>query len=145
MLFLLTIVSYVSAYYICTDSITNIHYDADLPAHYPTHMISTRESCNSNCGPCTKQNDVFFGYTAWCSPSTFQILFHGLKKTKTKTYQLPLPTRNGMFEEKPRHPFIFHTHMCIYEEEEEPVIIYRKPYLSTKNKLLPTIMMQVPR
>jgi hypothetical protein len=147
MLFFL-LLAVASAYYVCTDSITKVHYDSkDLPVHYPTHMKSTKEGCNTECGPCSEIGEVRFGYTAWCNPSALQVFFHELKKTNKKVYKMPLPTHSGTFEDTRKHPFIFHSYMCLYEEEDEDKVIvpYQKRYSNERVRPLPTVMMQIPR
>jgi hypothetical protein len=137
-----------SAYYVCTDPITKIHYDSSRITHvYPSHLISKKSVCTTSCGPCKELGEVSIGYTAWCSPNALHRLMYGLTKTTSKTYYTPLPKQYGIFESRPKHPFITYSHLCIFdtEEEKEKPVLYQKRYSNTKHRPLPTVMMQLPK
>ena len=141
-----------SAYYVCTDTITKIHYDSTRIMHYyPSHLSYKKNVCSTNCAPCTKIGKITIGYTAWCSPNKIYQSMYNLNKTTIKNYYNPLPTKYGVFENKfrYRHPFISHSHLCIFETEEEEdvkkVILYQKRYENTKHRPLPTVLFQLPK
>lgn len=140
-----------SAYYVCTDTVSKIHYDSTLIMHYyPRHLSDKKQVCSTKCAPCTEVGDVTIGYTAWCSPSTFYQWMYRLNKTTKKEYYTPLPTQYGVFEDRPRHPFISQSHLCIFETDDEedetkPVVLYQKIYSNTKHRPLPTVLMQLPK
>lgn len=118
-----TLLQIVSSYYVCTDSITKVHYESYKIIHkYPTHKINSNENCTNSCGPCTiivKTEVVQIGYTAWCTPNHYHRFLYDLKTTTKKEYFTPIPTQYGIYEDKPRHPFITHSYLCLMKPNED--------------------------